>query len=164
MVNHKVATRRGIMYETVSPLPHGVVGRCDADTFVSRDYLSDHPIHHIGHDWEGRLWFGDIYEVAAPHMRHIAWLPRVRPERVNPFALLTGGFQMHGRNQRSHVHATLMPDRRSILFTGPDDESRTNHIFLLGVADLAEAETEVIGDGCRTGGPDLPKKGGPIRR
>ena len=150
MVNHYVATSRGIQYETVSPLPHGIMGHCDPDTFASRDFLTDHPVHHVGHDWGGRLWFGDIYEVDPPHARHLAWLPRVEPGRVNPFTMLTQGFQMHGepRCQRSHVHATLMPDRRHLLFTGPDDRSRTNHIFLLDVSDVGDTET-----GARAPGP-----------
>jgi len=144
-VNHYIATRRGILYETVSPLPHGIMGLCDPDTFMSRDFLTSHPIHHVGHDWEGRLWFGDVYDPDAPYPRYLAWLPRVEAGKVNPFTMLTGGFQMHGapRCQRSHIHATLMPDRKHILFTGPDERSRTNHIFLLDVSDLADAETEM---------------------
>jgi len=145
--NHYVATRRGIMYETVSPLPHGTMGLCDPDTFASQDFLTDHPVHHVGHDWEGRLWFGDIYEPDPPHARHLAWLPRIQAGEASPFTMLTRGFQMHGapRRQRSHVHATLMPGRRHVLFTGPDDESRTNHLFLLDVADLADVDTQVGG-------------------
>lgn len=144
--NHYVATRRGILYETVSPMPHGIMGTCNPDSFESHDYRTSHPVHHIGHDWEGRLWFGDIYEPEPPHPRHLAWLPRVRQGAVNPFVLLTHGFQMHGnpRAQRSHIHATLLPDRTRILFTGPDTESGTNHLFLLDVADLAAAETELV--------------------
>jgi len=146
MANHYVATRRGILYETVSPLPHGIMGQCNPDTFESRDFLTSHPVHHIGHDGEGRLWFGDIYEQEPPHARHLAWLPRVEQGRVNPFEMLTHGFQMHGqpKAQRSHIHPTLMPDRKHILFTGPDERSRTSHIFLLDVSDLADTETEIL--------------------
>jgi len=146
-VNHYVATRRGILYETVSPLPNGIMGHIDPETFVSRDFLTDYPVHHVGHDWEGRLWFADIYEQDPPHARHLVWLRRAEQGTVNPFTMLTYGFQMHGRPkaQRSHIHPMLMPDRKHILFTGPDDRSKTNHLFFLDVPDLAETETEVVG-------------------
>lgn len=157
-INHALPTRRGIRYETVSPLPNGIMGHCDPDTFTSTDYLTSHPVHHVGQDGEGRLWFGDIYEVDTPHPRRLAWLPEVRPGAVNAFTMLTHGFQMHGspHAQRSHVHATLLPNRQHILFTGPDDTSQTNHLFLLDVADLAathtRVETDVAQDAAADGG------------
>lgn len=146
VINHALPTQRGIFYETVSPLPHGIMGHCDPGTYQSRDFLTSHPVHHVGHDWEGRLWFGDIYDVDPPHDRSIAWLPRVEAGKVNPFTKLTQGFHTYGaqRTQRSHIHATLLPDRRHLLFTGPDHESRTNHLFLLDVSDLAGAETQEV--------------------
>ncbi len=66
--------------------------------------------------------------------------------RCNPFTMLTGGFHTFGSPycQRSHLHPTLLPDRRHILFTGPDAESETNHLFLLDVSDLAEVDTEIV--------------------
>lgn len=155
VLNHAVVTRRGIQYETVSPLPHGIIGHCHPETFASRDYLTDYPIAHVGHDWQGRLWFGDIYELDPPHARHLAWLPRVRVDEVNPFTMLTQGFQMHGnpRVQRCHVHASLMPDRRHILFTGPDESTPANHLFLLDVSDLAGTETDIVYDGVASSSP-----------
>jgi hypothetical protein len=143
-VNHAVPTARGVFYETVSPLPHGTVGRADPETFESVDYLTNHPVHHIGHDWEGRMLFGDIYQAETPHDRHLAWLPAVETGKVNHFDLLTGPFRLHGnpRFQRNHIHGTLMPDRQNILFTGPDDHHEANHLFLLDVSDLADQSTE----------------------
>jgi hypothetical protein len=143
VANHYGVTRRGLMYETVSPMPFGIMGICDPSTYACRDFMTACPMAHLGQDAEGRLWFGDSYRPEPPHDRFLAWFPRLRAGEVNPFAALTRGFQMHGRNQRSHVHAVLMPDRRQILFTGPDDRTRTNHMFLLDVSDLADAETRL---------------------
>ena len=47
-----------------------------------------------------------------------------------------------GAEQRGHVHALLMPDRRHILFTGPDERTETSHLFLLDVSDLADARID----------------------
>lgn len=141
VVNHYLPTERGIMYETVSPMPFGVMGICDPATYVYRDFKTACPMAHLGHDPAGKLWFGDSYRHDPPHDRFLAWFPRLRAGEVNPFTALTRGFQMYGGNQRSHIHAVLLPDRRHILFTGPDDASRTNHLFLLDVSDLAGVET-----------------------
>lgn len=145
MVNHYLPTQRGIMYETMSPLPFGVVGICDPTTHAFRDFKTGCPMAHIGHDPSGKLWFGDSYRLDPPHDRFLAWFPRLRSDDVNPFTVLTRGMQSYGhpRSQRSHLHAVLLPDRRHILFTGPDDRSRTNHLFLLDVSDLSAVETEL---------------------
>lgn len=146
VINHSVPTARGVRYETVSPFPQGVIGQIDPDSFQATDYRTDYPIHHVGQDWEGRLWFADIYEPEPPHPHHLAWLPSVNPGEVNTFSMLTQGFQTYDRPkcQRSHLHPTLMPDRQHILFTGPDHESRTNHLFLIDVSDLANRETRIV--------------------
>ena len=73
----------------------------------------------------------------------IAYLPSVHPGRLNPFVPLTEGINNYGRGQRSHLHPVLMADRKNILFTGPDHSTRTNHMFLLDVSDLADFETKV---------------------
>ena len=143
MVNHYLATERGIMYETVSPGDFGVIGICDPVTYAYQDFRTDHPIHHVGHDPEGRLWFGDIYRTEPTVQRFLAWLPRLDPDRLNEFVLLTQGFNTYGRGQRSHLHAVLLPDRQHLLFTGPDHETRTNHIFMLDVSDLTDTMVQV---------------------
>lgn len=140
VVNHFVATRRGIMYETVSPGDFGVIGLCDPETYAWYDYRTDHPISHLGKDPEGRLWFGHVYRVEPRVDNFLAWLPRLRPDALNKFALLTRGLTMYGSGQRSHPHPVLLPGRRHILFTGPDPASQTSHIFLLDVSDLSDTE------------------------
>ncbi len=144
-INHAVPTRRGIQYETVSPMPHGIMGRCNPDTYRAVDYYCNFPIHHVGRDPDGRFWFGDCYEPHPPHARFLAWLPRVQSGTVNSVEPLTHGFHLYGRPacQRNHIHAALMPDRRQILFTGPDQQGGNNQVFLLDISDLADSETEV---------------------
>ncbi len=142
-INHRIATKRGIFYETVSPLPHGIMGYCNPDTFVSQDFYTNYPVSHLGCDPEGRLWFAHIYENKEPYCNYLAWLPQAKAGKINDFAMLTGGFLMYGNNQRSHPHPVLMPDRKNILFTAPDKQSKSNHIFLLDVSDLQDKETKV---------------------
>lgn len=142
VVNHYLATERGIMYETVSPGDFGVIGICDPVTYAYQDFRTDHPIHHVGHDPEGRLWLGDIYRTEPTVQRFLAWLPRLQPDRLNEFVLLTQGFNTYGRGQRSHLHPVLLPNRQHLLFTGPDHETQTNHIFMLDVSDLPDTMVE----------------------
>lgn len=137
-VNHRLPTRRGIMYETVSPNPRGVVGHCDPQTYRSRDFFVEHPVHHLGHDPEGLLWIIDSYRVEPRVEKFLGWIPRLVPGETNRVQPLTGGFTNHGdpELQRSHPHPTVMPDRRNLLFCGPDPHESANHLFLLDISDL----------------------------
>jgi len=141
--NHFVATQRGIMYETISPGEFGVMGVCDPETYSYREFRTDHPVSHLGYDPEGRLWFGHVYRLRPRVESFLAWLPGVRGDRLNPFVPLTEGMTPYGKGQHSHLHPVLTPDRRHILFTGPDETTETNHIFLLDVSDLSDTETAV---------------------
>jgi hypothetical protein len=142
-INHNLPTKRGIIYETVSPLPRGIMGHCDPDAYISQDFYTDYPVSHTGFDPEGLLWFAHIYKNEEPYYNYLAWLPQVKKGKINDFVMLTGGFLMNGHNQRSHPHPVLMPDRENILFTAPDNESKTNHIFLLDTSDIAEMSTAI---------------------
>jgi len=142
-VCHYISTARGIFYETVSQGEHGGIGMIDADTYACREFRTDHRISHCGYDTEGKLWFGHPYRTKPKVESFLGYLPSVKKGRINPFVALTEGINCYGRSQRSHLHPVLMPDRRNILFTGPDHTTQTNHIFLLDVADLEDLQTEV---------------------
>jgi len=146
-INHHHATARGIIYETVSPNPRGVIGRIDPDSFAYEEYFTDHPISHTGRDPEGLLWFVHTYR-ESPHVEHfLGWIPKLEPGATNRVAPLTGGFKLIGKGQKSHPHPTLLPGRRNILFSAPDADSDTMQLHLLDIADL---------DGTTTQFPALP--------
>ena len=115
---------------------------CDPDTYACRDFRTDYPVSHCGQDVEGKLWFGHAYRMRPQVESFLAYLPSLHPDKLNAFVLLTEGINTYGRGQRSHLHPVLLKDRRRILFTGPDHTTKTNHMFLLDVADLAPVETE----------------------
>lgn len=144
-VSHYLSTARGILYETVSPGDFGVIGMCDPDTYGCREFRTDYPISHCGHDAAGKLWFGHAYRMQPKVESFIAYLPTLHAEELNPFVPLTEGINCYGRSQRSHLHPVLMADRKNILFTGPDDSTRTNHMYLLDVSDLSDVETAFPG-------------------
>jgi hypothetical protein len=143
-VCHYVSTDRGIFYETISPGDFGVVGMIDPDTGAFSEYRTDYPVSHCGQDTTGNLWFGHAYRMKPQVESFLAYLPRVKADQLNPFTILTEGINTYGRGQRSHLHPVLMADRQNILFTGPDHTTKTNHMFLLGVGDLANVETEIL--------------------
>lgn len=142
-VNHAHVTARGIHYETVSPsLDVGVMGEVDPISRKYQHFRTDVPISHRGRDPEGRLCFGDSYWTQPKIESFLCWFPRLEVNDLNPHELLTAGFVNFGTGQHSHLHPTLMPDRRAILFTGPGPDDNTNQIYLLDIADLADRETE----------------------
>lgn len=145
-INHHHATAQGIIYETVSPNPRGVIGRIDPDSFAYEEYFTDHPISHTGRDPEGRLWFVHSYR-EKPRVEHfLGWIPKVVKGMDNPVLPLTAGFQLLGKGQKSHPHPTLLPGRNHILFAGPDSDSGTMQLHLLDVSDLANVETQIASE------------------
>lgn len=144
-INHHHATSTGIMYETVSPNPRGVVGRIDPECFVYDEFFTDHPISHIGRDAEGLLWFVHSYR-ERPHTEHfLGWIPELSKNKDNAVVPLTGGFQLLGTGQKSHPHPMLLPGREHILFAAPDAHSSTMQLHLLDVSDLADTKTRLCG-------------------
>ena len=86
---------------------------------------------HTGWDPEGRLWF---WEAARQHQ--LTYLKHFDQHEKPVFEKLTGEWRTYGRGQKSHFHPQITPDRNWILFVGGDDETKSNHIFLLDVSDL----------------------------
>jgi hypothetical protein len=53
-------------------------------------------------------------------------------------ATVDGTVTCFGGGQKAHFHPQLTPDRKWILFTGGDPRTKTNHVFLLDVSDVAD--------------------------
>ena len=142
IINHYVSTDIGILYEMCSPLPYGAIGCVNPDTYEYGDFATNFPIGHIGNDRQGKIWFGDFYRLDSLYRREIGWLPKLRANEINEFVPLTQNMTSYGSGQRGHVHPLLMPDRKNILFTGPDERTKTSHMFMVDVSDLSAAETD----------------------
>jgi hypothetical protein len=155
---HCHVTRRGIAYEVPEVQWSGLY-----DPFRRARFEFPFPDHfqyiHTGRDPEGRLWFyenssgWDKYDVHDMHA-----LVRLDHETGrHKWLRLTGTWPTYGGGQKAHFHPQLTPDRRWILFTGGDPRTQTNHIFLLDVSDLKDAEgisTDLLSP---TGANDLVK-------
>ena len=131
VVCHHHATRRGISYEA-HPCRLGLM---DPDTYAREEWIVDcRAISHIGRDDEARLWF---FEAPIENDVHgICFMPELDAARPCRPETLLSPMVTHRKGQQAHLHPALTPDRRHILFTGGDDRTRTNHLFLLDVADL----------------------------
>jgi hypothetical protein len=142
--SHYQSTSQGIAYEMRTK-----VGLCDPYTFECQEYsVADYPVTHIGRDPEARLWFFDSKrknpqtgEDTGP--RCICFLPELKFDAPNKPILLMSGTTTFGEGQHSHVHPTLMPDRKNILCVVGDARSETNHLCLLDVSDLEDTRREV---------------------
>ncbi len=151
---HYQATRRGVMYEFNNYGPnvsrkHGTMGVYDPEARRRREYRVGARITHIGYDPEGLFWFGEqIWEVPR-FGRRIGYCPRLSPNGESAFVSLTEPVITYGdpHLQRTHVHPSLMPDRRHILFARGDERTQTNHPCLLDISDLGEARTVLEGEG-----------------
>jgi hypothetical protein len=140
-VCHYLPTEQGIFFETISKGDVGGMGMIDPETYGVREYRTNYPVSPCGSDLTGKLWFGHAYRMKPKVESFIAYLPEVRSGKLNEFVVLTEAIPTYGRGQRSHLHPVLTPDRKSILFTGPDHTTQTNHLFLLDVSDLADVQT-----------------------
>jgi Tol biopolymer transport system component len=143
--NHYNVTSRGITYEMLTNSRSGptVAGIYDPDTRRRREYrlAMGQSRLHIGRDPDARLWF---FETAVDGSPTIMYFPKLAAGNLNPGQALIGGeFATYSNNQRSHFHPSVTPDRKHILFTGGDARNKTNHLFLLDIADLAD--TELVG-------------------
>lgn len=149
---HYQATQHGVMYELntyAQPVSreHGTMGVFNPDTRKRREYRVGARITHIGFDPEGLCWFGEQIREVPRFGRLIGWCPRLSPDRESEFVALTEPVQTCGDQflQRAHVHPSLTPDRRSILFTRGDERTNSNHPCLLDISDLGGARTVVEG-------------------
>jgi hypothetical protein len=140
--NHYQATAKGVMYEMLSGARDGPVvgGIYNPDTRQRREFQLAMGTSrlHIGRDPEARLWF---FEGTVADFPTIVYFPRLQAGEVNRGQALIGNeFATYSNNQRSHFHPSVTPDRKHILFTGGDRRTKTNHLFLLDITDLADTQ------------------------
>ncbi len=134
---HYVATERGLAYE--------VLGRPDAvwsglyNPFTHQRYEFKLPSRfgytHTGWDPQGMLWFYENYD-RQTGIHDVHFLVSHVPEGDDVWQPLTGNWPTYGGGQKSHFHPQITPDRRWILMTAGDPTTRTNHIYMLDIADL----------------------------
>ena len=142
--NHYNVTTKGITYEMLSKKPGAPVvgGIYDPDTRKRAEYklaIGTGRLH-IGRDPEARLWF---FETNVDGKPTIVNFPHLNSKALNVGTpLMSADYATFSNNQRSHYHPSLTPDRKHILFTGGDSRNRTNHLFLLDIADLADAKID----------------------
>lgn len=144
-VCHFVVTRRGVAYEALADGRGASAGLYHPDTHRHVEFAlpADFGYTHAGRDPEGRWFLFEHHARGAhgtPGVHAMHALARYDTQGRHAWLPLTGDWPTHGRGQRAHFHPQLTPDRRWILFTAGDSDTRTNHIFLLDVRDLAETE------------------------
>jgi len=137
--SHYLPTALGIAYER-----RDFLGVVDPDTHACVEYqLADYPSTHIGRDPLGKQWFYDSRRFRAESGMHdgprcLLHLPELDRNKVNRPELIYGGSEMFGVCQASHMHPVIMPDRKHILMTIGDSNTRTNHLAILDISDLPE--------------------------
>lgn len=137
-VCHFVGTRRGVAYEVLKgsgPTRAGLldpVGR----TAFELDMPADVGYVHTARDPEGLLW---LFESNAPGRHNIRFLEAHDPVAGDVWWSLTDDWPPFGDpdGQKAHHHPQVVLDRRWLLITAGDPETRTNQVFLLDIADLA---------------------------
>ncbi|HEY8666751.1 MAG TPA: hypothetical protein VIL86_08810 [Tepidisphaeraceae bacterium] len=142
---HFVATKRGIPYEVLER-PDGIwSGLCDPDRRQFYEFLLPRTFGytHTGLDPEGLLWFyenqhGPQADRPAAHDLH--FLQRHNPGGEDHWLALTGDWPTYGGGQKSHFHPQVVLNRQHILMTAGDERTRTNHIYLLDIADLTPTQ------------------------
>ena len=136
---HYQATAKGIMYEA----GNRIGGLYDPDTHTCIEYdLGLKGYVHTGRDPEGRLWFHECHD-GKNGVHSLVYFESLAPEGANTPIPLIANRETYWLGQRSHFHPQLTPDRRFILVTGGDPRNSTNHLFLVDVADLQDAETRL---------------------
>lgn len=136
---HSQVTSRGMVYEVEK------IGRAGLyDPFARRRFEFQLPefLHylHTGRDPQGRLWFCENSTAWDRFDVHDMYA-LVRLDRDGgQWLRLTGNWPTYGGGQKSHFHPQLTPDRKWIMFTGGDTRSKSSHIFLLDVSNVADTQ------------------------
>ncbi len=136
-VCHFVGTSRGIAYEVLKGSGPRRAGLLDpiGRTAFELPLPSDMGYIHTGRDPDGLLW---LYESDAPGRHDIRFLEAHDPGRGDAWRDLTTDWQPFGDpdGQKAHHHPQVVLDRRWLLITAGDPDTRTNQLFLLDIADL----------------------------
>jgi hypothetical protein len=135
---HFVGTSRGATYEVLEGSDGPWGGICDPISRRTYELRlpADFGYVHTGRDPDGLLWF---YENEGATIHDLRFLERHDPRSVDTWRALTGDWPAFGDidAQKAHFHPQVVLQRQWLLLTGGDPDSRTNHVFLLDVSDLA---------------------------
>lgn len=108
---------------------------------------------HTGWDPSGRLYFWE-------HSQNISYLEQLDPEKGGQFRFLGGcGTIYTGDGQRYHPHPQVTPDHRWILYTGGDDHTKTQQLFLMDISDISDTQGVTRQLLSHTGENDVDKPG-----
>jgi len=136
-VCHYLATARGLAYEMLggSPLRAGLYEPFTHDR-VEFDLPEDFGYTHTGYDPDGKLFF---YETQSDHGHEIRYLAHHRPDGEDDWERIVGDWPTYGGGQKAHFHPRMTPDRDWIVFVAGDEETETNQIYAVDVADLSHS-------------------------
>jgi hypothetical protein len=136
-VCHFLGTRRGATYEVLKGSEGARAGIIDP---LSRRAFEvpmpdDSGYVHTARDPDGLLW---LFESDSPGRHDIRYLERHDPVGGDVWRSITDDWQPYGDpdGQKAHHHPQVVLDRRWLLVTAADGETRTNQVFLVDIADL----------------------------
>ncbi|MCF7837303.1 MAG: oligogalacturonate lyase family protein [Candidatus Marinimicrobia bacterium] len=134
---HYAGTQRGVHYELTGNEPKKVGVLCPR-THRRREFSCPALNHlHVGFDATGRRLLLDGEEAAGERSLYsLAELPRAgEPE----WQRLCGPWTTYGAGQKAHSHPRITPCGRWVQMVAGDPATRTNHVFLLDIRDVAPA-------------------------
>jgi hypothetical protein len=137
MTCHYCATAAGIAYEVLNERKSDLGGLYNPNTHQRIEF--DLPTQggvHTGFDAEGKLWFYESLG-ATSGFRQMLLLTHYKGKQQTEWLQLTGDWPVYSGGQKAHHHPRLTYDRRFIIFTAGDSSTKTNHIYLLDVAEFA---------------------------
>lgn len=134
---HFVGTRRGVAYEVLKgsgPKRAGMLDPLGRSAF-ELDMPADVGYVHTARDPDGLLW---LFESDAPGRHDIRFLEAHDRVGGDRWRSITDDWQPFGDpdGQKAHHHPQVVLDRRWLLITAGDPETRSNQLYLLDIADL----------------------------
>lgn len=140
-VCHFLPTKKGVCYEVLGKHSNNNGGNYGGlyNPFNNERFEFPLPMHfgytHTGWDPDGDIFF---YENSNPKedIHNIYYAREINPNGKDIWERLISDWKCYGDGQKSHFHPTIAPDRDWMLFTADDDETKTNHIYLMSVRDL----------------------------
>lgn len=141
---HYCVTDRGIFYEAHSSAGL-VAGVLDPETRQSFEALLPPPIRgsaaHVGADPSGRRLFLECSDERRGHT--VLFIRRLGHDGDVQFDYLFDDWETFGSGQKSHFHPRVTPSGEHLIITAGVPETRTNHVFLVDIADLPDTEIDL---------------------
>jgi hypothetical protein len=92
---------------------------------------------HTGWDPKGKMWF---YENSSKTEHSLKFLCEHHADKKDEWIELTGDWPTFGTGQKSHFHPQLTPDRKHILITAGDPDTKSNQLFLIDISELEDTK------------------------